>query len=1289
MNIRINIKIRLVTLAFLLGVLSPSLVWGDDWKNQVFFPNDSFCASPISTGDSGWVKFTIKLDDPTTVYFQDSQLYALHYDFATSVLDPFIDTNATQYYSITLYEAGQLAALGTVIMPPLSGREPDFLEYGIQFIRQDAYTTEEIRDMFNIVKANVITDPGVQAFYFPTYEQRATAEANRDWFEGQGIPISSTSRWADGNPCYSEGWALGKLKFFEASQIDTAYRSGDLLPIDILLTDDVPAEIPHVAAILSLSPSTPSSHVAILAMTYGIPFVHLAILEDANRAQQLIGHDVVFSAFNDGFDAYDIRLKDVSDVLTDRQIEEILELKKPPFLDITPITPYGSYSANTDDLTPNDVNHFGGKASNFGILRDSIADNSPVAVAFSFDLWNDFLDQSITPRSSVTIGPGEHRLFWADDDQEQGPMHTNFKLANSGEYIGLYDKDGHTLIDGLAFGPQFDDFSYGRSVDGGDTWQFFTGGSATPGYENTPAPGSGNTLVINEFMADNETTIQDPDGGVGYPDWFELYNASGDTIDLGGMYLTDDINDPTMWMIPFEITGNTLRQEIANRLSGYTYPPPDMATLSADLRAIRHMIKNTDITSFTPFQIVTIESILLRPQYGFDINSKLRFRSSTNVEDSEQFTGAGLYSSYSGCLADEFDPDDDGPCLCDASDENERGVFRAIRRTLASFYNDNAFLERLRHDVNEAEVGMAILAHHSFPDEIELANGVATFDRRGTAANAYISLVTQAGAVSVTNPEGGSIPEEVTGRVHPSGYVSSPKFVRSSNLVPLGETVMEWDNDYSDLTGLLIEVSNQFSSVTGKNEYVLDLEYKKVAPGGTVMPAGGLVIKQVRHIPQPDETPSITPFLINEPAQYSIFSGEFEFMGDSDVFASHRLKTRLTLETKNLWLNDPNLAQSFYVDANIEYLDGDRIRTITAELPLLPFASHDFNGTDATDNWLMHHLANPRNYELQTMNVPTLVSPAQNPILILRDLGDQPAQLEEPRFKVLKLDVDYDQPVRSWLEGCLPNGITNSTSNELYLWRSPQPDPDDILQHRFYESGGISIETTFYRPSPPKGFGSWNVHTAPLARWVETVIDGYTTEPIVLHGYYSQTYQAWHHNKLEYFLFEPRLESGISQDTLDQLQAQDIRLIHLVIDNNYDYQCPGCFSNITTYGFDYVPGDFDGDTYVNLVDFAMLVQHWMEPDACANAKVDLTGDTQVDMQDLMEFCRNWLGRAAQRIPGNLNDDISVNFADLCLFAESWLDTACDTCDGADLTGDGNVNIYDLVEFTENWLTDVE
>ena len=55
-------------------------------------------------------------------------------------------------------------------------------------------------------------------------------------------------------------------------------------------------------------------------------------------------------------------------------------------------------------------------------------------------------------------------------------------------------------------------------------------------------------LVINELMASNSSVSRDPQGQ--YDDWIEIHNYGGDAIDIGGMYLTDNLSAPTMWRIP-------------------------------------------------------------------------------------------------------------------------------------------------------------------------------------------------------------------------------------------------------------------------------------------------------------------------------------------------------------------------------------------------------------------------------------------------------------------------------------------------------------------------------------------------------------------------------------------------------------------------------------------------------------------------------------------------------------------------------------------------------------------
>ena len=61
-------------------------------------------------------------------------------------------------------------------------------------------------------------------------------------------------------------------------------------------------------------------------------------------------------------------------------------------------------------------------------------------------------------------------------------------------------------------------------------------------------------LIINEFMALNESSIADESGD--YEDWVELYYNIPDEINLDGYFLTDNLNNPSKWMFPdIEISG--------------------------------------------------------------------------------------------------------------------------------------------------------------------------------------------------------------------------------------------------------------------------------------------------------------------------------------------------------------------------------------------------------------------------------------------------------------------------------------------------------------------------------------------------------------------------------------------------------------------------------------------------------------------------------------------------------------------------------------------------------------
>jgi hypothetical protein len=95
--------------------------------------------------------------------------------------------------------------------------------------------------------------------------------------------------------------------------------------------------------------------------------------------------------------------------------------------------------------------------------------------------------------SGTTIPSQGFLIVWLDNDLDQGVLHANFSLKAEGEEIGLFDTNGNRLLDGVGFGPQSDDISYGRIPDGS--------GDFTLLY--CPSPEAGNETVTTQWIQAN------------------------------------------------------------------------------------------------------------------------------------------------------------------------------------------------------------------------------------------------------------------------------------------------------------------------------------------------------------------------------------------------------------------------------------------------------------------------------------------------------------------------------------------------------------------------------------------------------------------------------------------------------------------------------------------------------------------------------------------------------------------------------------------------------------------
>jgi pyruvate, water dikinase len=214
-------------------------------------------------------------------------------------------------------------------------------------------------------------------------------------------------------------------------------------------------------------------------------------------------------------------------------------------------------------------------------------------------------------------------------------------------------------------------------------------------------------------------------------------------------------------------------------------------------------------------------------------HTPMRFRSSTNAEDLDGFTGAGLYESHTGDL-----------------DDPENAPLDAVRKVWAATWRFRAFEEREYRSISHENVGMALLVHRSFPDEE--ANGVAItanlFDESCLEPAQYINA--QKNGISVVLPDPGVTSDQL---LIYYAYPGQPiTYLAHSSLVADGETVLSRAQVLA-LSEKLSIIDDYFSGAYGPltidHFYGMDVEFKFETDEATDANPLGLVIKQARPYP--------------------------------------------------------------------------------------------------------------------------------------------------------------------------------------------------------------------------------------------------------------------------------------------------------------------------------------------------------------------------------------------------------------------------------------------------------
>jgi hypothetical protein len=132
------------------------------------------------------------------------------------------------------------------------------------------------------------------------------------------------------------------------------------------------------------------------------------------------------------------------------------------------------------------------------------------------------LEDGFTISNGLSIPAGGFLIFYADNDPQQGPLHTNFALNADGESVILYRVATNAIIDRIDFPALGADVAYGRRPDG----------TGAPQILEIPTPGS-----TNDANPPRVTDVTSPNFPVAADVKFTVNATVTDTVGIAGVTL--------------------------------------------------------------------------------------------------------------------------------------------------------------------------------------------------------------------------------------------------------------------------------------------------------------------------------------------------------------------------------------------------------------------------------------------------------------------------------------------------------------------------------------------------------------------------------------------------------------------------------------------------------------------------------------------------------------------------------------------------------------------------------
>ena len=323
-------------------------------------------------------KVVLDTTDGNALYFQNSNKYKIHYEFASSHLSgngkPTVGTlaefNTTEYYSpdrrfvlgaVTYYEGPKV--------------------WAVEISPYDTASAKMMETLFRGIAAASFFGPALR--FHPTSDAVAVEAKSLP----SDIPIVTTDELFAGidyQPL-SLATGVGRLRFFSTATLDTA----DVSYQDIVVLDSVPNDISAVQGIISEGFQTPLSHVNVLSQNRKTPNMGLRNATKNATLRALEGKLVELTVA-----ATEWKVREVSQAEAEAYwaahkpapvVLPAIDTSVTGLRDIEEVTPEPTAGQTLRDNLKKAVTVYGGKAAHYSVLRRT--PNVPIKPAFAVPVY--------------------------------------------------------------------------------------------------------------------------------------------------------------------------------------------------------------------------------------------------------------------------------------------------------------------------------------------------------------------------------------------------------------------------------------------------------------------------------------------------------------------------------------------------------------------------------------------------------------------------------------------------------------------------------------------------------------------------------------------------------------------------------------------------------------------------------------------------------------------------------------------------------------------------------------